>query len=193
MFFQPLLQKLGSQKQKLDQIFTSSSIAYSELKEETGLLYLNLDPGSSFKKLQVKLVDKLGIRHQIDLFRTPFALQIRADNPFQALRLHLKHNDIDAAKNVVMEIVDCLKGRYQKGILDRDPALRRNIGLIKDRAIAIDIGSFFYSDKLDMQKELQDDTRRMRRWLLKRSPELTTYLDSLTVHCKEREQADQSL
>ncbi|MBI2812050.1 MAG: hypothetical protein HYX67_14635 [Candidatus Melainabacteria bacterium] len=188
---------LLAQKEKLERVFSSSHLAYTALKNETGLLYLNINAADSLKKVQARVVDKLGIEHTLDLSSAPFALQLRADNPFQALRLHLRHKDVDGAKVIVKEIVECLKARYQKGVKDLDPALRRNVGLIKDRAISIDIGSFLASKKLspeEMHSELIDDTGRMRSWLLKRSPELTAYLDLLTSDfgSQERKEPDQS-
>lgn len=188
------IQFLLYQKQKLQRAFSSSTIAYNALKEETGLLYLNLNvPRADFATLRIKLIDKLGIAHELDLCHIPFVLQYRADNAFKTLRVHLGHKDIPAAKQVIKEIIDCLKARYQKGIKDLDPALRRNIGLIKDRAIAIDIGAFFQTDvpmsQEEMKQELTDDTRRMRKWLKKRSLELTAYFDSL-IECNSATEAD---
>jgi hypothetical protein len=80
---------------------------------------------------------------------------------------------------VIKNVVACLQARYQKGIVDVDPAVRRNIGLLKESAISIDIGSFFLSPELKTHHELVKDTRRLRKWLLKRSPELAAYLDDL--------------
>jgi hypothetical protein len=170
------------QKQKLQRDYSSSHIAYTELKEETGLLHLKLNSAAD-SDLQVTLIDKIGIVHRLNLAKVPFALQYRADNPFKMLRLHLMHKDFEAAKDVIKEIFECLTVRYEKGIKDLDPALRRNIGLLKNRAIAIDIGSFYYAPPTvtleEIKQELFNDTRRMRRWLQKRSVELTGYLDLL--------------
>lgn len=173
---------LHFQKQKLEWIFSSSHLAYTKLKEETGLLYLKLNSDATFKG-EVTLIDKLGITHRLNLANVPFALQYRADNPFQILRFYLLSQNIGAAKEVIRKIFQCLTSRYNKGIKDLDPALRRNIGLLKDRAIAIDIGSFFIDSSPistdEKKQELVNDTRRMRRWLQKRSQELTGYLDFL--------------
>lgn len=177
------IQFLLFQKQKLQRVFSSSRLAYTALKQETGMLYLKLNPNEQFKNLQLTLIDKIGISHQVDLSRIPFALQYRADNPFDVLRVHLQHKDLAAGKEVVKEIIDFLIARYEKGIEDSDPALRRNVGLLKDRAIAIDIGSFFTSANaltpMEKKQNLFNDTRRMHRWLDKRSKDLMEYLDTL--------------
>jgi hypothetical protein len=177
------IQFLLGQKQKLERTFKSSLIAFRELKEETGLLYLNLNPTPTLKNSFVTLVDKLGISHTLNMANIPFALQRRADNAFRTLRKNLAHRDLTAAKDVIEKIVACLNARYEKGIRDIDPSLRRNLGLLEDRAIFIDIGSFTPAQSVmspkERQQELRHDTWRMRKWLDKRSPELTSHFDSL--------------
>lgn len=171
------------QKQRLERVFSSCKIAYSELKDETGLLYMNLNTNAELKTLHVKLIDKIGIAHELSLSNIPFVLQYKADNAFKTLRAHLKKQDLRAAKNVVKEIVNFLALRHQKGIKDLDPAPRRNIGLVETQAIAIDIGSFYHIEKPISEEEVKlgliQDTRRMRKWLEKRSKELTDYFDAI--------------
>ncbi|MBS0604358.1 MAG: hypothetical protein JSS60_04880 [Verrucomicrobia bacterium] len=193
------------QKRKLERVFTSSKIAYKELKKESGLLYLNLNPNPALSAHRLKLIDKLGIAHEVSLAQVPFVLQYKADNAFKTLRFHLLHQDISSAKLVIREIFECLSARYEKGIKDLDPALRRNIGLLKDRAINIDIGSFYLANapitNEEFRQELLNDTHRMRKWLKKRSKELTVYFDSLVEEIqlltrdggKEREKTDNAL
>lgn len=191
------IQILLHQQQKLRRIFSSSILAYDYLKEETGLLSLNLNPKPDLKGLEVKLIDKLGIAHQINLWKVPFALQQKADNAFKRLRSYLLAKDTASAKIVVKEIVAYLTARYNKGIQDLDPALRRNVGLLRDRAIAVDIGSFYLSDSTpsseEMQKQLMKETKRMRKWLDKRSPELRAYFDGLTNSETALKNSDASL
>lgn len=173
------------QRQRLERVFSSCKIAHDELKEETGVLHLHLNPNPELEALRVQIVDKIGIAHTIDLSHVPFVLQYRADNAFKTLRRHLKQQDLDAAKHVVKEIVDFLQLRYRKGIKDLDPAPRRNIGLLENRAIAIDIGSFFHPKEPMSSEEaklgLIQDTRRMRKWLSKRSDALTAYFDAMVL------------
>ncbi len=171
------LQLLSLQKCKLFRAFDSSALAYLRLKEQTGLLYLNLNPNPALQNFHVTLIDKLGIHHKIDLSHTPFALQLYAQNAFKVLRKHIKNHDLEAGKKVIKEILTCLKERHAQGIIDIDPSLRRNMGLIQNRAIAIDIGAFFMVPHPLSSEELASDTLRMHRWLEKRSSELTAYFD----------------
>ena len=175
----PRVAFLHWQRKKLKRVFSSSHLAFTELKDISGLLFLNLNPSPAFEELKITLIDNLGIEHLLDLSKIPFALQYRADRLLSTLRFHLLHKDLGSCQKIIKNVVACLKARYQKGISDVDPAVRRNIGLLKDRAISIDIGSFFHSPHLLPKEELMKDTRRLRKWLNRRSPPLAAYLDAL--------------
>ncbi len=183
------------QKQKLERVFSSSRLAYTKLQEDSGLLFLNLNPAPQYEELEITLIDNIGVVHRLNLSKIPFALQYRADPALTTLRFHLLHKDLYSCRKVLENVVDCLSARYQKGISDYDPSVRRNIGLLKDRAISIDIGSFFYSPELEPKKELLKDTRRLRRWLKRHSPELAFYFDELIsgpLAPKKRKQSDEA-
>lgn len=173
------LKVIAVQKQKIEKFFESNTLAWSTLKEESGLIHLCLNPPEK-SPYTTTLIDKLNISHTISLDKIPFALQHYAENPFKKLRTHIARKEMAEAKAIVKNIVDILKQRYEKGIGDLDPALRRNVGLLDDKAIFIDIGAFVPDLKTINQKELLwSETRRMDRWLDKRAPELKEYLDSL--------------
>lgn len=173
------LHSLSTQKKKVDHFLTSTLLAMNSLKEETGLIHLELTPSSS--PCSVTLIDKLGIAYPLILNQIPFALQHYAPNPFKELKSHVAKREFQAAQMIVKEIVNTLITRHQKGIGDKDPALRRNLGLLNGRVICIDIGSFFPEpdSPLPIEEQLWKETRRMDRWLSKRSPELKTYLNTL--------------
>ena len=165
---------LQNQKEKLEQLFESSHLAFTELKEESGLLHMQLNPTSTF---EVKLIDKIGNQHTLALNDVPFALQRYAENPFKKLRYHIKKHELNEAKQIIDQIVSALQHRYAQGICDRDPALRRNIGIVDGHAIFIDIGAFGSADApISEQEVLLQETRRMQRWLEKRSPLLNQFL-----------------
>lgn len=175
------LHALYRQKAKLNRLFNSSSLAYNELKEETGLLYLNLNPNPAFKHLQVTIVDNLGISHSLSLESIPFALQKRVNLALKTLKACLKKQEIIRAKEILRQMITCLKERQEKGIIDIDPAFKRNMGLSDERAIFMDIGAFFPSNEPLGDEDLFKDTRHLKKWLNKHSIELANYLDELVI------------
>jgi hypothetical protein len=158
----------------------SFHIAFADLKEETGLLYLHLNP-TDFLHQTVTLRDKLGVPHLIDLDHIPFALQKRATLPKPTLRKLMKEGKTQEAKQLLDSMLLFLKKRSQKGIADRDPIIEKNFGFLEGQAIEIDLGSFFRDPSLCHSQKAKRDlfftTLKWKNWLLDRYPELGLYFE----------------
>lgn len=168
-------------KRPLNFIFESCKLAYDELREETGLIYLHLNKEENSH--YITLIDKLGFTHMIDINATEYALQRKADDLiFPTLTSLLKKQDISSMKNYIRSLFQLLATRCSKGIGDRDTALRRNYGFHAHQPIALDIGSYYRDDKLKTsnhaQQEIAHKTRRLARWLKKHAPDLLPYYES---------------
>ncbi len=164
-------------KRPLDHVFASCKLAYDELKEETGLLYLHLNKTEG---LPVKLIDKLGFSHTLDINATEYALQQKADDLiFPTLSRLLKKNDEESVKQSMLSLFELIASRCAKGIGDRDTALRRNYGYLNKKPLSIDIGSYFRDERLKdpefAKEEVVHKTKRLFRWLKKHRPDLLPY------------------
>ncbi len=171
--------------------FESCKISYLEFRERTGLIYLHLRKTDYFKK-KLTIIDKLGIAYQIDLDSIDFALQKKAEFTNPKLKKLIKENHLDAAKECIESMLGLIVERCQKGIRDRDPNFRRNMGFIGTQAIEIDLGSYSKDESLknpeNFQSELLDKTQKLKRWLGRRNQNLTTYLsDRIDQILKENE------
>jgi len=154
--------------------FESCRIAEREFKDRTGLLYLHLGRTESFKK-KLTIVDNLGIAHQIDLDRTRFAVQQKAEPSYKTIKKLIKQKDLQTARRCIDSIVDLAVLRHEKGISDRDPNIRRNIGFIGEQAVEIDLGSYAKASK---RQTLEGELARMHkfhRWLDSCNGELAAY------------------
>jgi hypothetical protein len=161
--------------------FESCKISYLELKERTGLIYLHLHQTDYFER-KLTIIDKLGIAHQIDLDSIDFALQKKAERTNPKLKKLIRENNLDAAKQCVESLLSLAVEKCQKGIRDRDPNFRRNIGFIDNRAIEIDLGSFSRDESLknpeNFKWELLDKTQKLKQWLGRRNQDLSLYLSN---------------
>lgn len=159
--------------------FTSCAIAYEELCEETGLLFLTLHRDPRFSKTAA-LIDRLGFSLKIDLSQTEFAIQRCVIPLFDYLSPLIKNGHMEEAKQAIDSLVSLLRTRCSKGIADRDPHLGLNFGFIDGQAIEYDIGSFSrdpgFSHPAHVKKELFFATYELRQWLEKHSPALLDYL-----------------
>ncbi len=133
--------KLWKKQDKLQRDFASYRLSFDELKEETGLVYVHLNP-SDWIRRNLIICDKLNIAHAIPLDRFNFILQKRADLVFPTIDKLMAEGNLAGAKRALSSILELFVSRCQKGILDSDPDLDKNFGFIDGHAVQIDIGRF---------------------------------------------------
>jgi hypothetical protein len=170
---------LGIREFRIQRTFNSLKLAFDELKEETGLIYLHLNPTDHFHR-QLTIYDANGIRHQISLENVKFFLQKRATPlhlHFAALQVKGAHEE---AKESIDSLIELILIRCQKGFADRD-IVDRNFGYIGTKAIEIDSGSFLRNPRMRepwiYKQELFYATQELKSWLQKNYPAMVNYLE----------------
>ncbi len=137
---------------KLYKDFASYQIAFKELKEETGLVYLHLNKTDDLKQ-KVKIWDKIGIGHILDLDSMEFIVQKKAELIFPAITKWMNTQEEQKAKDALSSLIAFLKLRRDKGIFDKDPDLNTNFGFYQGKAIQIDVGRFKFIPIEDSPKD----------------------------------------
>lgn len=159
----------------LSPLFDSAKLAYDELKEETALIYLHLNKTEKIYD-NVTIYDKLGIRHEVDLNATEFALQHYVEPFCQAIDRKMQQNEVAAAKEQIHSLICLIKKQCQNGITNTDSSFKRNFGALGNMAITLDMGSLLRDERVKdfvgQQAEIQRLTARLNRWLKKHHPEL---------------------
>lgn len=174
------IKKKWKKLDKLNRDFTSYKIAYDELQNETGIIFIHLNQTTDLKK-SLKIVDKLGIEHQIDLNKFDFILQKRADLLYSKIKKLMKKGKIDDAKKSLSEVLKFIITLCKKGIHDRDPSLSTNCGFIQSQPIKIDAGLFVRDERVKLpevyKQELIRVSNPLKMWLRKKHPTLSPYFD----------------
>jgi hypothetical protein len=127
------------QKLRLKKYFLRYELAFKDLKEETGLVYVHLDPSTCLSKT-MELTDKEGKLHQFNLDAYPFVLQKKVELTMNHLDRLLKDGDVEGAKESVKQIYELFLSRAQKGYTDRLQTLYKNYGFFEGRAVQLDVG-----------------------------------------------------
>ncbi|MBI2743401.1 MAG: hypothetical protein HYX48_05735 [Chlamydiales bacterium] len=177
---------------KMELTRESYKISYTDLKEETGVLYLHLNRSRHLKQ-RVKIVDRLGICHEVDLDSTAFIIQKRGELAYPQFEEWLGKGDIEAAKRGISSLVALVQTRFKKDLNDRDPLIRTNIGFIDGKASFLDLGPFSKSSEPKspeaLDAEMQKITQSLKNWLSERDPSLALFLSeqcaSLSKNQKE--------
>lgn len=162
----------------LQSSLVSYELAYQLMPEETGLLSLHL--GKTRPPVPVTLIDKIGIKHEIDLSQFFFVLQQRAQHVYPSLLQWIETGETERAKEAISSLVTLLQTRCQKGLSDKDPNLKTNFGFIGSRAIQFDPGRYrkdpSKADPESYRVDLIRHTDRIKTYLQQFSPELAQYL-----------------
>jgi hypothetical protein len=176
---------LQTRKERMSPIFSSCVLAYENLRKESGLLYLHLNPTmQKHKPLQV--IDRLGITHTLDLNTATFLLQRRGELIFTRLKKLRKENDLEGAKRSIFAMMDFIVARCKAGIRDVDNGLHRNYGYLEEAPLSVDVGSFILDPSLKnpevYYREVLRKTRKLKKWITRNYPEL---LPAYEAHLEE--------
>ncbi len=152
---------------KLDYNLSNYKNSFDDLREETGLIYVHTNPTTELNRCAT-IVDKTGNTYQIPLDRVTFILQHRAHLLYTTLDQLKKQQDIQTSKQVVTAMLQLFVNCCQKGYIDEDPVLRKNYGIIGDRAIHIDIGDMVHREDVKKRENYIPHVKEMTESLRKR-------------------------
>lgn len=111
------------------EIFGALKIAFEELKEECGLIHVQLEKNPIFKTLQI--TDKLGFLHEVDLSQMQFVLQHYAE----PLSMDKKEEWLPSLKKLLAKA-------EEKKIFDNEHCVLPNLALLNGEVIFLDPGRF---------------------------------------------------
>lgn len=165
---------------KLDGFVKSWKLAFEDLKEETGLVFVHLNKTREMHKNLV-IFDKLGLEHRVVLDQMEFCVQRKAEMLCDVLMRYQKEGDFAAASHLVDKLLALILSEYARGLADNDHALMQNTGIIEGRPIHIDVGQFVRNEEIKQpevyHQELFTKTYKFKKWLGVHYPELGSYLE----------------
>jgi len=141
-------------------VFNGYKIAYDNFRQDTGLVFIHLAK-TDYLKQKVLIVDDKGIEYQIDLDKTEFVLQEKAELLFDRLTRLQRAKDQEGVQQSIAAVLQLVKRRIDKGYADRDRGVSNNYGFVGDRAIQLDIGRLYKGVKAGQYEHVQ---QRIERW-----------------------------
>jgi hypothetical protein len=121
--------------------FASCKLAFDQLKQQTGLVYLHLNK-TDYLKQTITLVDRLGIGHPVELDQMEFLLQKWAEPVYPRLQRWIEMGKIERVRTDLDQLSALISLRCKKNIADKDPDLKTNFGFTAEGPIQIDVGRF---------------------------------------------------
>jgi hypothetical protein len=174
-------EKLDKKWTKLDGFVKSWKVAFENLKEETGLLFVHLNKTTNMGR-QVTLYDKIGQQHHVDLDHMEFCIQRKARLLCETLMDFKTLGDLAAGRVLLHQLLSLILSEYSRGLADNDHALMQNTGVAQGRPVHIDVGQFVFNDAVKeptvFHQELFTKTYKFKLWLRDHYPELADYLEA---------------
>ncbi|MDN3506478.1 MAG: hypothetical protein P0S96_04540 [Simkaniaceae bacterium] len=140
--------------------FFSYKVASTTLQEETGVLYSHLNP-TKHLQTKLKITDRLGIEHKIDLDQFDFIVQKRAERVYDRIDRLMAKENLEGAKQALAQVFTLIDTRAKKGYRDRDPNIRTNCGFIENKAVKIDVGRFVLSEEMKNPAFRREELKRI--------------------------------
>ena len=123
---------------------------------------------------------------RLDAFR--FVLQKRADLLSQSLMQAYLLHDQKRFFNLIDQLNALLNRRIRCGIMNTDPTLFENFGVIGGRPVEIDFGNFVYCPEIIDQKRSQEEkaryTDQLIKWVERSVPQ---WKDDVALRIKENQ------
>ncbi|MFI5344479.1 MAG: hypothetical protein ACHQUC_09690 [Chlamydiales bacterium] len=161
-----------SRARKLTTVFTGHKIAYTYNKQNSGLLFVQLNP--SHLPTLISLKDKIGITRSFDLGEAAYVLQEKGEMLRIVFPRLLKNGDIDGVKKCIGQIFAMYLSEYSQGIYDDDHGVMQNFGFIGDKPFHLDVGKFKQDESYKQpdvyQQDLAKVAQRIRLWMAKYYP-----------------------
>jgi hypothetical protein len=170
--------KKAKKADKLARDFASYKNAFEEFSEEGGLVFVHLNASNHLKKI-VKIVDKIGIEHKIDLDQVQFVVQRKAELVYDWVRFLMASGQEQKAQKAVEDLLHLIVTRCKKGYRDRDPQIEGNCGFINGKAMKIDVGRFVKDESMKEPEKYKNELLRISlpfiEWLEKTYPSLASH------------------
>lgn len=160
-----------NRKEFRDRMYASYVIAATKLKEQTGTIYLHLTKSRQFSK-KLLLIDQHGKGHSINLNKSEFLIQKRAQIGYSYLDEMLRQMNIEKAAFAIDSLFSLVATRCNLGILDDDCQLWKNFGFREGKAVEVDIGEFRYgsSKTISLDREISYIAEQLSCWMNQHYP-----------------------
>jgi hypothetical protein len=175
--FNPYYKAYLLKQKKQHDVLHSCKTALFHVKEDTGVLYAHLNP-TPLNVPPVTLIDKHGKLWKIDLSKSCFLLQKKADLFYEHIADLMNQMRVEEAKHAITSSIKLIDRFIDLGVYENNAILRKNFGFINNEAMQFDIGKFkFDPSRVRDKREIRTVTKNFRKWVITHYPELQVHFD----------------
>ena len=178
--FNPFYQEFLFKKGKCTTLLNAWKTAFTDLKTETGLIYMHADNAQDLHQ-KITILDKNVQEYRIDLDKVIFCVQKHADLIYLRIAQLMYNGDVEEAKRIISSIFSLLDSLGKKGVIDAYFCSDFNFGLVGDEVIQIDLGKLnvdpICAQNLIYKQKIASMTERLKGWLEQNYPELFAHFE----------------
>jgi hypothetical protein len=164
---------------RFESTIESFQVAIKHLRNETGIIYLHMNPGGDLPFL--KAIDRGHRVHWIDLNHTAFVLQKKAIPIYEELKNRYRTSGTEALNEGLGAFVSFLQKRCALHLADDDRDVGINFGFDHGQLMLLDPGRLSHDHTLQkkdrVEREIRVASKRLRQWLNQNYPESVAFLD----------------
>jgi hypothetical protein len=164
------------------ELFTSYKMAYEDLKEETGLIFIHLNKTKDLK-IKIRLYDRMRRCYRINLDDYEFILQKKGQLVSDRITALMQKGNRQGALDALNILVKHVVKQCKKGYIDRDVEINPNYGFVGDKVIHFDVGRIVHDEDAKHPSYYQREVLRvgemLEEWLKVQYPELLPGLEEI--------------
>ncbi|MCP5492030.1 MAG: hypothetical protein H7A40_03175 [Chlamydiales bacterium] len=172
---------LNNRLQFRKKAFDSCLIAYSKFRDQTGVLYMHLNP-TSHLNVRLRLVDHKGSHLLLNADKEEYYIQRKGEGIIDCICKWHSEGERETIRNALKSLVELIIARCEREIGDFDNC-SKNFAFIDGKAIEIDIGEFWndpgVKERVHINAHIITATFDLRNYLAKHYPELRDDLDEI--------------
>ena len=131
--------KIDKRMLRHQELFASYKMAYDELKEEAGLVYIHLNKSKDLL-MRVKLYDRMRNCYVANLDGYEFILQKKTQLVHDRITALMQRGKREEALESMHKLLRQVVIRCKKGFVDRDSGISHNYGFVGEQVIHFDTG-----------------------------------------------------
>ncbi len=174
---------IAKRQNKLMTAFNGHKLAYDRHRQESGLIFVQLNPTSSSKVISVS--DKKNRTKTIKLDNVSYVIQKKGEMLSRELSTLLQQDKLADAKQLIDQVFQLYLSEYRKGIYDLDYGVMHNIGSVEGIIFHLDVGKLTADERIKQpefyQGHLIKTAVKLQAWIHQHypaySPELTQYIE----------------
>jgi hypothetical protein len=176
---------ISKRQSKMVAAFSGYLLAYEQLPQESGLIWLQLNPSKDNKI--VELIDQRGKYHKLDLNNVSYVLQVRGEELGTALANMLNQKNLPEAFQTIDKPFALFRAEFNQGIRDMDHGIMHNIGYSHDGTLFhLDVGKLIkdssMKNALKRKEGLKIVASKIDQWTAKFYPE---YREAISNHINQ--------